>query len=303
VQAAQLRKKRVGSFLVLGDWGWDAASHGNLFSRNCQSAIAEKMLGKMHDLGDVKFIVNVGDSFYPSGVSGRDDPQWDSKWRDVYPEKLRSVPWYSVYGNHDYHVDPGVCSWNPTDGAQINSDIHDLSRFYMPGYNWFREHPELNLEVVALDLNKFMDGWNRELDYSHHQFWDCQWTACPEACKAIAEARATEAFDLFGKRLEKTKQKNMLVFSHYPTDYFSTVPQFVSNLSRPEKHITYFGGHRHNTDKTTVASTAPNKNWCVGGGGGWSCDGHEQGFVVGEIYEDGSISTYEVLVDWRVCCP
>ena len=43
----------------------------------------------------------------------------------------------------------------------------------MPNYNWWIDHPELNLEVVGLDLNKwlvelttghhhvrYMDGWN-----------------------------------------------------------------------------------------------------------------------------------------------
>ena len=26
--------------------------------------------------------------------------------------------------------------------------------FYMPGVNWYKEHPELGLEVVALDYNE-----------------------------------------------------------------------------------------------------------------------------------------------------
>ena len=119
---------------------------------------------------DVNFVINVGDSFYPDGVSSKDDPQWEVKWRQVYsPEarawflsylrvvslsfsdgvhfgctpwksmkihehplvingrsaysipfselqnlsltgrlsgQVRGVPWYSIYGNHDYHADP-----------------------------------------------------------------------------------------------------------------------------------------------------------------------------------------------------
>jgi len=297
-------KDRLGSFLVIGDWGWDQWAHGNLVSSSCQQAIANKMLSKMNELGDVKFVVNVGDSFYPNGLSGKDDPQWDTKWRDVYPSKVRSVPWYSVYGNHDYHLDPGVCSSEPNAGAQINDDVNDLSRFYMPSYNWFREHPELNLEVLGLDLNKFQEGWQHQLTYDQHNFADCQWTHCKDQCHSIVEDRTVEAFKLFGERMEQSTAKNLLVFSHYPTDYFSAMPKFVQNLSRTDRHssIAYFGGHRHNTDKTSVASTAPNTNWCVGGGGGWSCDGQEQGFVVGEIYAD-EIKTYEVLVDPSVCCP
>merc|ERR1719181_1504761 len=100
-------------------------------------SLADKMLDKMEELGDVKFVVNVGDSFYPNGLSGKDDPQWQSKWRNVYSQKLRDVPWYSVYGNHDLQQDPCSCSGDPKVCAQVNGTISDLDFFFMPSYNWF----------------------------------------------------------------------------------------------------------------------------------------------------------------------
>lgn len=63
------------------------------------------------------------------------------------------------------------------------------------------------------------------------------------------------------------------------------------------------GGHRHNVDQGSVTPIGENTAWLVGGGGGWSCDGGDQGFVVGEIAMDGSIQTRSVLVDSSVCCP
>lgn len=57
----------------------------------------------MKKLGDVEFVINVGDSFYPSGVSSKWDPQWESKWRSVFPKETRDAPWYSVYGNRWEH--------------------------------------------------------------------------------------------------------------------------------------------------------------------------------------------------------
>merc|ERR1712190_524076 len=104
---------RRGSFLVIGDWGFDSEIHGNTYSTSCQQAIADAMLEKFRELGDVKFIVNVGDSFYPHGVASKTDPQWSAKWRNIYSEELRSVPWYSVYGNHDLQHDPCSCSDGP----------------------------------------------------------------------------------------------------------------------------------------------------------------------------------------------
>lgn len=297
-------RPRRGSFLVIGDWGFDEGQHGNVANTSCQKEISSKMLAKMEELGDVKFIINVGDSFYPEGLKSKHDKQWDTKWRNIYSPKLRSIPWYSVYGNHDYHHDPCICSSDPKDCAQVNYDIDNLDYFYMPGYNWYKEHPELNLEVVGLDLNKFMGGWNGSATAEELHFEDCQWSACQADCYGNSDSRAKQAFELFSKRYEESTAKNLLVFSHYPTDYFQSVPDFLKNLSIADSHnITYFGGHRHNTDQTSTWQTTPNTNWLVGGGGGWSCDGKEQGFVVGEIDYDYKVTTHAVLVDYNICCP
>lgn len=45
----------------------------------------------------------------------------------------------------------------------------------------------------------------------------------------------------------------------------------------------------------------------MGGGGGWGCDGSQQGFVAGIIYKDSdtgktSIETHAELVDHSTCC-
>jgi len=302
---------RKGSFLVLGDWGFDRWVHGDIRTRHCQQVIADKMAETQAQLGDVKFVINVGDSFYPNGLrsNGRgagEDGQWQEKWRDVYSHKLRSVPWYSVYGNHDSHADPCSCSDDTSACAQLNSDINNLDYFYMPDVNWYKEHPELDLEVVAMDLNHYMGGWNPNLRFEAQSNSDCRWTPCQEKCKAIFNARSLAAFDLFYDRARNSPAKNLLVFSHYPTDYFSSRPDFIRALSNNSKHhIEYFAGHRHNVDQSSTTSTAPNNNWLVGGGGGWGCEGYapqNQGFVVGEIHDDGTITTYSVLVDTSECC-
>jgi len=290
--------KRKGTFLVLGDWGFDDKVHGNLNGGACQQAIADLMLATMRRLGDVKFIVNLGDSFYPDGVSGKDDPQWDRKWRNVYAQELRNVPWYSVYGNHDYHNDPGACSMDASHGALVNDDINNLNHFYMPAYNWFKQHPELDMEVVALDFNAFESG---------NGMSDCQYSDCVETCWKNMADRTEEGMDLFFTRAAESKMKNLLVFSHYPTDYFGSAPSFLDALRDGSKHnINYFGGHRHNVDQDSTLSISPNNNWLVGGGGGWSCDIHNgenyQGFVVGEIDLDSKVTTYPVIVDPFICC-
>lgn len=287
---------------MVGDWGYDPKVHSNV-NESCQKILADEMLTKMEELKDVQFVINVGDSFYPDGVKSSDDKQWDDKWRNVYDKKLRSIPWYSVYGNHDYHLDPCACTREPNACAQVNYDLNKRDKFYMPGFNWYIEHPELDAEVVALDLNHWVSGWNTSANSDDQVFEDCKFTSCPHACRNNIEARAEEGFKLFEERKAKSKAKNMLVFSHYPTDYFSAAPRFLDGLRDNSAHdILYFGGHRHDTDQESTISTSPNSNWLVGGGGGWSCDGTKQGFVVGEINNDYTIHTYAVLANYSHCC-
>lgn len=310
---AQVSGKRKGSFIVIGDWGYDGYNtwtHGNI-NATCQSAIAHKMLETFRELGDVQFIINVGDSFYPNGVTGKSDVQWDAKWRNVYPPELRSVPWYSVYGNHDHHKDPCVCADDVAECAQVNFNITDLDYFYMPGDNWHREHPELDLEVIGLEMNHYMWGWFKKTPNHSQCMWDCQYTACPDKCSAKLEKRAREAELLFQQRYAESSARNLLVFSHYPTDYFWSRPDFLDALSNASTHhVEYFGGHRHNTDQGSTISIFPNNNWLVGGGGGWSCDPPDvegvqvqQGFVVGKIHADSNVTTHGVYVDNALCCP
>jgi len=296
---------RRGSFMVIGDWGYDPVSHyWTINNKTCVTTIAAKMLEVFEMLGDVEFIINVGDSFYPDGVSSKDDPQWQTKWRDIFAPKLRSVPWYSVYGNHDYHHDPCVCTDDLTQCAQINADPNNLEFFAMPNYTYFQPVPKFNMEIVAMDLNHFEGGWDSGRTYKELGFSDCEWSPCKDKCYPRARGRSDASFELFRERHAQSQAKNLLVFSHYPTDYFiGGAPEFLDGLRNKTAHdITYFGGHRHSTDTWSTCSIEPNVNWLVGGGGGWSCDSDDQGFVVGEIQGDYTIQTYPVYVDKEVCC-
>mmetsp|Transcript_10084 Transcript_10084/g.28499 ORF Transcript_10084/g.28499 Transcript_10084/m.28499 type:complete len:166 (-) Transcript_10084:113-610(-) len=153
-----------------------------------------------------------------------------------------------------------------------------------------------------------MDGWNRRVPATQQKCADCQYTRCKAQCESRMRARSEAAFKLFKDRMASSTAKNMLVFSHYPTDYFwdsssdDASADFLAQLRDGSKHVAYFGGHRHNVDQTTTISIAPNDNWLTGGGGGWSCDGSQQGFVVGEIAQDGTLTTRPVLVPQSQCC-
>ena len=128
--------------------------------------------------------------------------------------------------------------------------------------------------------------------------------------------RAEEAGALLKERLATNKGRQVIVVAHYPTDYlkgasFGAWPnqeRWLDHFSREDVRIVYFGAHRHSTENTSTLRTGPNPNWCVGGGGGWSCDEspgtpENQGVVVGEITSHGRVRNMRTInVPNSKCC-
>jgi tartrate-resistant acid phosphatase type 5 len=85
------------SFLIVGDWGRNGASH--------QRDVAVQM-GREGERRDIQCVMSVGDNFYEDGVQTVTDPQWRSSFEDVYSAPSLQVPWYVALGNHDYHGRP-----------------------------------------------------------------------------------------------------------------------------------------------------------------------------------------------------
>lgn len=85
------------TFLVVGDWGRDGASH----QRDVAAAMGRVAL----ETGG-RFVVSVGDNFYENGVRSATDRQWKSSFEDVYTAPSLQTPWYVALGNHDYRGVP-----------------------------------------------------------------------------------------------------------------------------------------------------------------------------------------------------
>lgn len=97
VSATAMAAPAKVSFLVVGDWGRDGASHQLDVAAQMEKAAAEH---------DAKFTVSVGDNFYDNGVQSTSDPQWKTSFEDVYTGDHLQSPWYVVLGNHDYRGVP-----------------------------------------------------------------------------------------------------------------------------------------------------------------------------------------------------
>jgi acid phosphatase len=84
------------SFVVVGDWG-----KGN----RTQRAVAHAM-GEAAAEVNSRFVLSVGDNFYPAGVRSVRDPQWGAAFEEVYTADSLQTPWYVALGNHDYRGRP-----------------------------------------------------------------------------------------------------------------------------------------------------------------------------------------------------
>merc|ERR1719384_708744 len=86
-----------------------------------------------------RFVINVGDNFYPGGIDihcgkpWQKSHQFQSMWRDVYPGDLTKMEWWGVLGNHDYG---GVCYIKGWD-QQIYYTWHD-DKWVLPAQYWKR---------------------------------------------------------------------------------------------------------------------------------------------------------------------
>lgn len=110
-------KEPVVSFLSVGDWGRDGASH--------QRDVAVQM-GKAADRAGSRFTVSTGDNFYENGVTSAVDPQWKSSFEDIYTAPALQTPWYALLGNHDYRGVPQA----QIDYAKTSARWRMPSRYY-----------------------------------------------------------------------------------------------------------------------------------------------------------------------------
>mgnify|MGYP006142918743 CR=1 FL=1 len=345
----------VASFLALGDWGYvdewrprhihTRGDHGfhddfrvepNVCTPVCQGLLADAMAQEAAVLAQtaapVKFVLAAGDNFYPAGVSGLNDPVWETEWGQMYKGLPTGTPWYSVVGNHDYGEFNQGCACElsdagdgegSTDGGKFCYQVqkhghrHGGQQWHMPKMSYYAAPLEnARVEIVMLDLNILT------VDRL------CTWIACRRLscnpgealyrgcnmarCRAVITKRAEAAARLLKQRVEEAEKTGtqLIVVSHYPSTWLSGLMpagiRIQELLSNPNVDILYFGAHVHSTDNVSnVNPGLRRKGWhdfCVGGGGGWACDGM-QGFVAGEILENGRVANLRMIhVANNKCC-
>ncbi len=106
----------VERFIVIGDMGMGLSGQRHVADRMAQRAEADGL----------DFLLTVGDNFYPDGVASASDPQWKTKFEDVYRHAELQVPVYATLGNHDHRANP----FAQVDYAQRNPNWKMTGLYY-----------------------------------------------------------------------------------------------------------------------------------------------------------------------------
>ncbi len=127
-------------FLAVGDWGRRGQSH--------QRDVALAMEQAAKDIGS-RFVLSLGDNFYPDGVASLLDTHWKASFEDVYDGPHLQTPWYVALGNHDYHGEPQ---------AQLNY-ARTSARWRMPAHYYKVSGTSLGfsgLDLFCIDSTPLM---------------------------------------------------------------------------------------------------------------------------------------------------
>ena len=136
------------------------------------AAIMKKVAAKVHP----KYILNVGDNFYPGGIEaycshGGSDAcsylstgQWDEMWEKIYDgPDLGKLEWWSVMGNHDWG---GSDTFSRAWDQQIAFTWHH-DRWLMPALYW--ERKVLYCDLAKPAFVRIPNRSNQTESYRQHQ--------------------------------------------------------------------------------------------------------------------------------------
>jgi len=266
--------------------------------------VSERMLARQKVLKEegspARFIVNVGDNFYPGGIDfhcGLEDEsatssQFQQIWKDMYTEDLSELEWWSVLGNHDYG---GVCyikGWDQQIFFTWNDD-----KWVMPGQYWRRtvQYANFKADFFFIDGNIYdttvstdeghnlcshgsNPGVHCEANIYPGPGANCAATGGPQSqpeCQGWFKTLWAKNFQWLKAGLTASDAEWQFVVNHYPAIYnLGSGPNFVewAKFLEPMGVDLYISGHTHEQTVHYGAEQGQpdfgKSAWVITGGGG-----------------------------------
>ena len=145
IQGLQKLDKSL-DFLLMGDFG----RYGQFY----QKEVAAQM-GKAAATLDSKFVVTVGDNFYPNGIRSTQDYSWIASYESIYTDYSLQNDWFVALGNHDYRGN-----------LKAEIDYSSISRRWHLPSTYYKKMIELEdgnkLLLLVMDTSPFIDSYYKK---------------------------------------------------------------------------------------------------------------------------------------------
>ncbi|KAH7701310.1 Ser/Thr protein phosphatase family protein [Aphelenchoides avenae] len=263
-------------FFVLGDTGGMPVYP---YVTYAQKQVASAM-SKLADVQKLKFVVNLGDSFYFNGVSNVFDSRFEDSFEEVYADDRLRVPWFTIAGNHDHlgNVSAQVLY------TQHSSRWTFPSLYYKLGYKFGGRNPPEAKQVDIIFIDTIILCGNT-IDVQGESLWNWLFykKKTPNGPDPGFEEQAKEQWAWIEKQLAVSTADYLFVSGHYPvysTSEHGPIQCLIDQLDplmRKYNVTAYFSGHDHNlqhihlpevsTDPVTHQDTETTMDYIVSGAG------------------------------------
>jgi hypothetical protein len=210
----------VVRFIALGDSG--EGNDAQQFVANAAEVVCEA--------DGCDFALLLGDNFYDTGVTAVDDPQFITKFEQIYSQL--GIPFYVVLGNHDY----GTLS-NDWPRGQYQVDYSNVNpNWILPDFWYSFSSPSGDTQFFAMDTQRMM--WDHQTD-EQWAWYDEQMAASTASWKVVVAHHPY---------ISNGQHGNAGNFEGLPLlDFVSgaVVKDFVDTRVCGQADV-YFSGHDHN---------------------------------------------------------
>jgi tartrate-resistant acid phosphatase type 5 len=229
-------------FFAIGDWG--------VKGTKAQPAVA-KAMSDFQQTHPAKFIIALGDNFYPIGAASTADEHFKKSFEDVYASaELLPLNWFVALGNHDYYGSPEA----EIDYSKINPRWHMPARYFIKQFNG----GNVTADFFFIDTSPYIESY-----YSDSKMKD-ELLRYPNI--------RSEQIEWLKSNLQSSKADWQIVVGHHPLYsgslyHLADQPAMQASLEHIFKENgvdIYFAGHDHDLQ----LSKPPYNMYQVVSGGG-----------------------------------
>eukprot|EP00607_Mallomonas_marina_P005463 CAMPEP_0182426132 /NCGR_PEP_ID=MMETSP1167-20130531/12609_1 /TAXON_ID=2988 /ORGANISM="Mallomonas Sp, Strain CCMP3275" /LENGTH=528 /DNA_ID=CAMNT_0024607345 /DNA_START=271 /DNA_END=1857 /DNA_ORIENTATION=- len=131
----------------LSSKAYQKSNNKNSNEKSYWSVLVAKAMGDYADENPIDFLLALGDNFYNNGVQSTSDSLWTTVYSNVYYYDSLQVPWYALFGNHDYGTEKSLGNLQ----AQIDYSDGRWHAGYCYKQTFTVPNSQVTIDVVFVD--------------------------------------------------------------------------------------------------------------------------------------------------------